>query len=357
MAKIKIGVIGGGIFGATTAVKLAQAGYSVDLYEKNDDLLCAASGINQYRLHRGYHYPRSAPTAISSITAEPSFIEEYKEAIINSPEHYYAIAKEKSFVNGEQFLAFCQKCNLEYEKVDIPLIDKSKVDLIIRAEESLMNPLALRKVVWQKVKETGVKVHLDAEMNNDIFTSHDVVVNATYANLNFILDKYPEAKRDYQFELCEKLVLKLPNEFAGKSIVILDGPFMCIDPYDDTGYHVMGNVVHAIHATNKGLFPVIPEEFKSLLNKGIIKNPPITNLKKFIDSAAEFMPAIKDAEHIGSMYTFRTVLPNVEKTDERPTLVYKVNDRLINIFSGKLGNSVQAAIQVLEIVNELDNSL
>ena len=49
---MRIAVIGGGIFGVTTAIRLAE-NHSVDLFEKNSDILQSASGINQYRLHRG----------------------------------------------------------------------------------------------------------------------------------------------------------------------------------------------------------------------------------------------------------------------------------------------------------------
>ena len=63
----RVAVVGGGIFGCTTAWKLAKNGYEVDLFEKNDDIITQASSINQYRLHRGYHYPRSKETAILDI--------------------------------------------------------------------------------------------------------------------------------------------------------------------------------------------------------------------------------------------------------------------------------------------------
>ena len=66
---MKIAVIGGGIFGVTIASKLAKSN-SVDLYEQENDILKSASGINQYRLHRGYHYPRSSSTAIGVINYE-----------------------------------------------------------------------------------------------------------------------------------------------------------------------------------------------------------------------------------------------------------------------------------------------
>ena len=63
---MKIAVIGGGIFGITTAFTLGKE-YDVELFEKNNDLLKAASGSNQFRVHRGYHYPRSMETVLEII--------------------------------------------------------------------------------------------------------------------------------------------------------------------------------------------------------------------------------------------------------------------------------------------------
>ena len=130
----------------------------------------------------------------------------------------------------------------------------------------------------------------------------------------------------------------------------MDGPFMCIDPLGDTDYHVMGNVVHAIHSTNIGKFPEYDSKFDDLLNKGIVKNPSITNIDKFIESAKKFFVDIEKSEHIGSMFTFRTVLPNRDSDDARPTLVEKPSDKVFNIFSGKIGTCVSAAEELLEYV-------
>ena len=74
---MKIAIVGGGIFGITVAVKLAKSGHSIDLFEKNGDIMTAASGINQFRLHRGYHYPRSKETGEESLRGLPLFLKEY----------------------------------------------------------------------------------------------------------------------------------------------------------------------------------------------------------------------------------------------------------------------------------------
>ena len=67
--------------------------------------------------------------------------------------------------------------------------------------------------------------------------------------------------------------------------------------------------------------PVIPIGYESLLNRGVIRNPSITKINKFIKSAGKFFPDIHQAKHIGSMYTIRAVLPGRDKDDARPTVV------------------------------------
>jgi len=54
----RVAVVGGGIFGISAAVKLAKH-FRVDLIAQNTDILMAASGLNQCRVHRGFHYPTS----------------------------------------------------------------------------------------------------------------------------------------------------------------------------------------------------------------------------------------------------------------------------------------------------------
>src|SRR3972149_9221031 len=115
----KIAVVGAGLFGIIIANKLAQIG-KVDLYEKENDILSAASGINQFRLHRGYHYPRSPQTVISSLKSEKSFAQEYRPAIMANTENYYCIAKEKSMTSWKKYLNFLKKFKFEYEVQEIP---------------------------------------------------------------------------------------------------------------------------------------------------------------------------------------------------------------------------------------------
>lgn len=351
ISKAKIAVVGGGIFGVTAAIRLAKAGFSVDLFEKEKDIFQAASGINQHRLHRGYHYPRSTETIRDCLRTETGFLKEYGRAVIASDDHHYCIAREGSLIHHDDYIKVCNDFGLGFIEARPALVNHDKIGIAIRGHEGRIDPDRLRKLCWHKLKSAGVRVKLKKAAKTAELKKYNFKIIATYANLNELL---PSTKqRDYQFELCEKPVVKLPREFNKQCLVIMDGPFMCIDPMGMTGNFVLGNVVHAIHQTNIGKKPEFSKKFKSLINRGIIRNPPVTNFKKFVESGAEFIPGLAKAKHVGSMFTFRTVLPYKEKTDERPTVVNKIDDKTVAIFSGKIGNCVEAAEEVLAIVQKI----
>ena len=50
------------------------------------------------------------------------------------------------------------------------------------------------------------------------------------------------------------------------------------------------------------------------------------------------------------MYTIRTVLPNKDNTDERPTIVTQHENNFV-LFSGKVGNCVDAADKIKKLIN------
>ncbi len=334
-------VVGAGVFGLTSAISLSHNGYNVIVREKDDDLMKGASSINQYRLHKGYHYPRSKETAQECLDGLKTFKRKYQDSVVNgSITHMYSIASENSMVSGKEYKEFLDDMNLPYEERE-PGIN---CDLTIVADEELFNPEQLTLSLHKKLYSSGVKVYVNSEVKNLDEEKFDVSVIATYSQINQLLNE----KKEYQYEVCEKPVVKLPKTFENTSIVVMDGPFMCLDPYMG-GTHVLGNVVHAIHETNIGTEPIVSDELKPYLNKGIVRNPNITNIDKFIESGVKYFgDEFKDLEHIGSMYTIRTVLSNKEKDDARPTLVEKVKDNVYTLFSGKIDTCVNAANQLIQ---------
>ena len=339
-------VVGGGIFGLTSAIELSNNGYLVDVKEKSNDIMCGATSINQYRLHKGYHYPRSKETAQECLDGLYSFKRKYQDCVVNGDiTHMYSISSEDSLVSADEYKEFLNDMNLTFEERE-PM---PNCDLTIVADEELFNPNLLQNNMENKLWGSYVNVHTNSEVKelDKYKEEYDVIVLATYSNINQLRDK----KKEYQFEVCEKPVVKLPKFFDDTSIVIMDGPFMCLDPYGDD--FVLGNVVHAIHETNVGTKPIVSDELKPYLNKGLIRNPKITNIDKFIESGVKYFgDEFADLEHIGSMYTIRAVLKDRDHDDARPTLVNHEGRNVYSLFSGKIDTCVRASKMLIERMNQ-----
>lgn len=351
IARKRIAVVGGGIFGVSAALELVERGHKVELFERSGDLLSAASGINQYRLHRGYHYPRSASTARECKATISSFVERYGSAVVDTFDHHYAVAGHDSLTSAAAFEARCQELDLELESSWPQVVRRGAMENCFRVAESLIDIQVLRQLCWEYLRGGGVMVHLNTHAESHIVSQFDCTVFAAYASNNELLDQIPEKRRHYQFEVCEKPVVILPPEYRDLSIVVIDGPFMCMDPLGRSGSHVLGHVVHAIHHSNVGLAPEVPVHLQPLLNRGTVKGPPATKFDRFVDVGKHFFNGFENVEHVGSMFTIRSVLPNLDATDARPTVVEQLSDRVVRVFSGKLGTCVAAARKVADFLS------
>jgi glycine/D-amino acid oxidase-like deaminating enzyme len=344
--KKHIAIVGAGIYGVTVGLELSKH-FDVTIFEELPDILGGASANTQARVHHGYHYPRGPETRALMQKTRASFMETYPEAIMHNDQYYYCIAKE-SQTPSEAFLDFCHKEGLKAEVVDLDLVSKDTIDLVIRVDESRFDTDILRKICWERLKTTGIALKLNTHFTADDFDRYDHTVVCTYANTNELL---PEAyRRTLRFQLCEKLVVKLPPPFKGKSIVVFDGPFVAIDPYgktpDKADLHLFGSVDHAIHHENIGHFSTHPAKYNQVLYKGLIKNPPFTHINQFIESARRFMPGIEPVEHIGSMFVIKALLPDEGDRIERPTVFERIDGRLSYVFAGKIANCVEIAKEV-----------
>ena len=352
---MNIAVIGGGIFGCTAAIYAARAGHEVHLYEKASRILSGASQGNQLRLHEGYHYPRSPATATECREGNVSFREEYGDAVDDSGRHLYAISSLGSKVGPEEYLRFCQSQDLPYTVTSAgEYLSPEMVDLVIEVPEGRIDPNMLRLLIDQKMQSSGVQVHIDTAFTPIMGWDYDKVIVAAYGNTNSALSGLPgydQCRLDtFQFEVVEKPVVRMPSSFRGVGVVVMDGEFCCVDPIAGTGLHALGHVNISIWNTHIGLAAEVPYHLVPYMDKGVIQKPSHTRITEFIELGSEYIPAIAEAEYYGSMYTVRSVLPNKNATDERPTLVETLGKdmRYVRIFSGKIGTACQAAQDVVD---------
>ena len=90
-------------------------------------------------------------------------------------------------------------------------------------------------------------------------------------------------------------------------------------------------------------YPNFNSQKKKYLNKGIIKNKKISRFREFIQNSSKYLPFLKKAKYIGSMFVVRAIKINKENTDERVTSVNYHNKKIISVLSGKWNNCIYLA--------------
>lgn len=353
----KVAVIGAGIFGLQAALELSKF-CKVKVFERKGLIIPEATSQNMYRHHMGYHYPRSDSTVKEIKDASKSFEEEYSECLVKDFPAYYSVAKEDSMLTKEQVIAFMDRNNLPYEIINPPdwLIDKNKITVCFKTPEAVYDPFLLRGLLVEKIKDK-IEVFVNHEViggnkdtktlkiknnDNEFEESFDIIVNATYSHFNTFNKWFGFPMQEVQYDLMELLELKLPlKEKFG--MLILDGLFCTILPIGEQGTFVLGHVKHTM------LKRLVAKEMEEIHNNRQIES----NRDVILKESAKWMPFLKDAKIVKSMYSTRVIKPHREHDDARPTEITVYGDGFYSIFAGKVITAVKTARELAEkIKNE-----
>lgn len=359
-----IAIIGGGIFGTSIAAELGKF-CSVTIFEKNADLMQEGTYVNCFRHHSGYHYPRSSETVVDIQNSRKDFEKIYKKGIVSTYPTYYGVAKNDSHTSTNEFIAFCKKHNLPYEKEALPpnLLSKKEISLCVKVPEPGYNYEKLTKIVKGRLdKEPNIKILCNSLItslslnkdgtktvtylkNSKIKTEKkfDFIINATYANINRVVEWLSFEQCPIRVDLAEVVVIKLNIDPV--SITVIDGPFATLIP---TGNK---NEFTLYHVTESILDRYVPKD-------GFIKKTKKaqSNQKAILRESLRFFPILKDAIITESRVVNRGVLANHEHDDKRVADLIDHGFGCFSILSGKILSSVTIGKRVAEIIkNSLRN--
>ena len=335
---MKIAVIGSGFYGSTIALLLSKD-HEVELYEKENTIFNGASSSNQFRFHSGYHYPRSQKTVNEINKSKDDFVSFFGKKIFEKTVNYYPVAKGGK-INFKKYEKFLKKNKLPYKKINL-FKKVSTIENSILTNEKILNFFKTKKFLLKNIKKQNIKLILNKEFKKKYLVKYDKIIVATYSNNNRVLNSLGiKNLKIFKYQLVEKIVIKLPKKYKKKSFVVIDGDFVCVDPYLGTNYHLLSDVKLSKLETVISKFPRFKSYKSKFLNKGIIKNINISKFYSFINRSSKYLPFLKNSKYIGSMYVVRALKKNVEMTDERTSSVYFHNKKIISIFSGKWNNCI-----------------
>ena len=340
--KSKVAIAGAGIYGSTVAIRLAEQGHEVHLFDPLG-ILNAASGINQFRIHSGYHYPRSPETIEETMGARAEFLATFAPAIVRNSRHYYAIPHDGSQTPPELFEQVMREHNISLRVSRPEWMNFDFIDKCYEVEEEIYDPEILREELTKQIHARGVTLHkhdFTAAMRDD----YHFAVWATYG-----LGPSRGLFKSVKYQVAEKILIELPPQLRGISLVVVDGPFTAFDPYGSSERSMWGSAKHSNHWTTTDPDEPIPDQYRALLNGPRFEPISWSRHEAMRKDAALAVPASAEARYLGSRFTIR-VVENNPKEDRRTLYVQETAPGELHIFSGKVVSAVKAARLVCERV-------
>jgi hypothetical protein len=336
----KVAVAGAGIYGATVAIRLAEQGYGVQLFDPLG-FLRAASAINQYRVHAGNHYPRSVETIQETLEARAEFIRAFEPAIVRNSRHYYAIPKQGSRTPPDLYERVMAAQGLPLKPCRPEWMNFDFIDRCYEVDENIYDPDVLRELIETRVRALGIPFE-QREFTAAMRNAFDFVIWATYG-----LGASRCAFKIAKFQVAEKMLIELPAALQHVALVVVDGSFTAFDPYGGSCRSLFGSAKNTNHWTTTDPDEPIPEPYAAILNEPKFRAVPFTRFETMRKDCCESVPGAKDAKYVGSRFTIR-VVEDAPESDRRILYLKESAPGEIHIFSGKVVSAVKAARLVCE---------
>lgn len=352
------------MIGCSVALDLAAQGGRVLLLEREPGLLRRASYANQARVHNGYHYPRSLLTGLRSRVNFPRFIEEFADCVDSSFEKYYGVARHYSKVSADQFLLFCRRIGAEYGPAPArvrALFDPWLVEDVYGVREYAFDAVRLRRLLERRLAEAGVEVRTGAEADHvaqvdgdalrlrwgEHGTMHEAVAghvfNCTYSRLNDLLRRSGLPLIPLKHELTEMALVEMPAALRDIGVTMMCGPFFSFMPFPSRGLHSFSHVRYTPHLA-------VDERADAPPPSGLLeRREGESHFRHMVLDASRYVPALRDARQVDSLWETKTVLPSSDADDSRPIL-FRMHHGLRNltcILGGKIDN-------VFDVLAELE---
>lgn len=342
-------VIGGGFYGCCLALFLRSLSKRVLLVEAGDVLLGRASRVNQARVHTGFHYPRSALTAVKSMILHDRFARDFPQAVRDDFQMLYAIARRRSKVSAKRFYRMFRDLGAPIAPANASqaaLFDSNLIEEAFACRELSFDYTVLRGLMQERLAAAGVEVLLNTSVTAlqdgaaalvcQLSDGSEVTArygfNVTYALINQLLAKADLPQAHLKYEVTELALVEPPPELQAYGLTVMDGPFFSCMPYPAEKLHSLTHVRYTPQQSwvDGGASP----------DARLASDPKQSMARHMILDSKRYVPAIAGATYQKSLYEVKAVLVKNERDDGRPILYQRSpkTSRVISILGAKIDN-------------------
>ncbi|MDE1462003.1 FAD-dependent oxidoreductase [Spartinivicinus poritis] len=373
---MNVAIIGAGIYGCHLALSLKNNNINIDLYDMADDIFAGASTYNSFRIHKGYHYPRSSKTRNLCKKDEAEFVARYAELVqpeSTNPKIFCVASDSCTLIDFETMKIIMRGAGLPFDELSLQQLKYYGFENIeggFIVNESILLVDKAKKWFKDQLEKAGVCLKLNTYLSEVQQRSaielevagkvYDFVINCTY-NQSI---HYNSLMYKYHYDLCFSLVVasKL-NEVYKKpySFGIFDGAYPSLEPF---GYNDLPDKY--VRYTGTNLFQLFHVKYTSIKKYNNIHearkayNKPLSSselkavTKKMLDHTCYFYPKFNhEFEIIDYTLSLKTKVDDL--SDNRPLIVcqdFSKHRRLIQVFSSKLTSVISAERAVKNIITK-----
>jgi hypothetical protein len=323
---MRIRILGAGWYGCHLGAALLADGHEVEIHEGKARIFDGASGKIPARLHIGAHYPRSHQTRRACQLHTREFLDRYGFLTRGIAVNLYAIARDHSLVDFDQYVA-----TLRGEFEFITVHDPAEYGLravegaILTSERHIVARLArdhFEQLLGKHIRTGSIFVPGD-------HPAYDLTIDCTFcANDGAGVDRY---------EPCLVLQLRGPTD---RAVTIMDGPFGSLYPWDpEAGLCSLSSALYTPFSKTIRTY----EEAQALLvdlTPGQIREQG----ERMIAQMRQFYPAIDEFELVEPMLSIRAM--PLSGADTRLVDVVRVSDRVLRVRAGKIDAVIDAERQI-----------
>ena len=342
-------IIGGGFYGCCLALYLRSISNRILLVEASNKLMDRASRVNQARVHTGFHYPRSAVTAVKSMLLHRRFIRDFPEAVVDNFQMLYAVARRHSKVTAKKFYRMFSDMKAPIKPASpsqMALFNEKMIEAAFACFEVAFDYSVLERQMSERL--AGVDVRLSTELCTLSALPDRVIAglscgsevtaryafNITYSQINTILAKANLPLAHLKHELTELALIQPPQELDQIGVTVMDGPFFSCMPYPSEKLYSLTHVRYTPHESWVDM---------SLLSRNLLDFANYNMQSRYaymLRDAQRYMPCLAVSAYQRSIFEVKTVLIKNEQDDGRPILYQQkpAGSRVISILGGKIDN-------------------
>ena len=334
---MNIGIIGGGFYGCYLAKHLSLNN-KVTIFEANSGLILESGRYNQYRLHQGFHYPRSEATIEQTKIGYKKFALEFKDYLYFPKLNYYCIHKD-SKIDFDSYIKILKKNKLDYvvsNKNEIPYLNHSSIVGSVNTKEGVILVNKLIKKLINEIKNNckilinkkvlNVDTNLGVVETKEKKFLFDKIINTTYSNPNLGLKI---KKFDIKYEIAGLLIPNIKIKDV-PGITIMDGNYVSLYPRSKSTFSLSSVKYTPIKKfTNLKDKEFLIKKLKNKQNIELAKKKILNHCNQFLSFKKKIK--LKDSKfEFGLKTKFSNDINDIRTTD----IIHE--EKVISVLCGKL---------------------